>query len=574
MTFAGFTSSARELTFHGPMLQWHEDPTSRITITWVEEIAPDSKASAFWRRGEAGFGYGDGDDRTILSGMQKHYSRVYLAKSFDLDELPSRSSLELRMRYDDAFVAWINGVEVARSANLTGQHNLAIIRDSHEADQWESFQIPAAQDLLREGSNLIHIEGHNSRSRSSDFSLHPVLKLGEKALIPEKSEWAFLAGMDPERDWITQAPPVSIYGNLPQADESDWVFGYRVRDSDLQLQSGKVEEDEFAKTGNPIFKVTLDSLLPDTSYEFSLFADNREVHAGWFLTAPAVLKNPMRFVAGGDMGTKDAISACRLAGEEDPQFALVGGDLAYANGIDAGKWYDWLDNWSQYLVSPGGRAIPIVAGIGNHEMRRLRSSKKGAPFYFSLFDLPRGDSNFTVDIGNYLSITLLDSNHAQKVEDQTRWLERQLVKRQEIPHLFAAYHRPAWGTGVKENIKEIQEEWCPLFERFGVDCVFENDHHTYKRSHKLLNGRRDDRRGVLYLGDGAWGAETRPILDRHLDREGARNYLAKWDSRHHIIVVTISPDGRKHYQAKSPGEGVFDEYSDVGTPPAVATGVN
>lgn len=90
-----------------------------------------------------------------------------------------------------------------------------------------------------------------------------------------------------------------------------------------------------------------------------------------------------------------------------------------------------------------------------------------------------------MDFGDYMSLAVLDSNHTQPVEDQTDWLKKQLNSRKQRPHLFAVYHRPAWGTGVKGNIEEIQREWCQLFEKFGVDCVFEDDHHTYKRTHKI-----------------------------------------------------------------------------------------
>lgn len=50
---------------------------------------------------------------------------------------------------------------------------------------------------------------------------------------------------------------------------------------------------------------------------------------------------------GDDMGTAQAVPLCRQAGEENPLFAVLGGDLAYANGRDVSKWHDWLDNWSK-----------------------------------------------------------------------------------------------------------------------------------------------------------------------------------------------------------------------------------
>ena len=34
-----------------------------------------------------------------------------------------------------------------------------------------------------------------------------------------------------------------------------------------------------------------------------------------------------------------------------------------------------------------------------------------------------------------------------------------------MPNLFVAYHRPAWGAGIKADAVEIQRDWCPLIER-------------------------------------------------------------------------------------------------------------
>ena len=56
----------RQLKFHGPVLQWYEDPTTTVSFSWIEEIAPDVVANPVWRKGKSGFGYGDNDDVTVL----------------------------------------------------------------------------------------------------------------------------------------------------------------------------------------------------------------------------------------------------------------------------------------------------------------------------------------------------------------------------------------------------------------------------------------------------------------------------------------------------------------------------
>jgi hypothetical protein len=69
---------------------------------------------ASWLTGTSGIGYGDGDDATVLSDMQNSYTSVYTRRAFDVPNPAAIGALELRADYDDGFVAYLNGVEVAR----------------------------------------------------------------------------------------------------------------------------------------------------------------------------------------------------------------------------------------------------------------------------------------------------------------------------------------------------------------------------------------------------------------------------------------------------------------------------
>ena len=64
--------------------------------------------------------------------------------------------------------------------------------------------------------------------------------------------------------------------------------------------------------------------------------------------------------------------------------------------------------------------------------------------------------------------------------------------------------------------------------------IFVNDHHTYKRTHRLRANRVDKKNGILYLGDGCWGVDTRAV-----PKPGKLWYLAKAASRRHLICVTV-----------------------------------
>jgi hypothetical protein len=68
-----------------------------------------------WLLGRSGIGYADSDDNTTVpAGTQSVYTRYY----FDVPNAKSAKEINFFVDYDDAFILWLNGVEVARSQNI------------------------------------------------------------------------------------------------------------------------------------------------------------------------------------------------------------------------------------------------------------------------------------------------------------------------------------------------------------------------------------------------------------------------------------------------------------------------
>jgi hypothetical protein len=158
-----------------------------------EYIVPDSDQGTAWRFagfdasawgvGPSGFGYGDDDDNTIISTTLS----VFVRKEFEIADLASIQQLFLNMDYDDGFVAYINGIEVARENLGAAGQEVPFDQNTgdllHEATMWEGgmpelFIIPNPQDILVEGTNVLAIQGHNVSLTSSDMSLIPFLTIG------------------------------------------------------------------------------------------------------------------------------------------------------------------------------------------------------------------------------------------------------------------------------------------------------------------------------------------------------------------------------------------------------------
>jgi len=358
---------------------------------------------------------------------------------------------------------------------------------------------------------------------------------------------------------------VNIYPHTPA------TVRYRVKgEGEWQTQSGS--HHTLTPSVLQVRQVSLDGLQPDTAYEFVIGEDPTAsgTSVEWFRTMPRELERPVRFVTGGDMmHTREMVDVMNeRAGILDPDFALLGGDFAYADGLYGTRWIDWLESWTSKARGKGGRLIPMVLAIGNHEVRGHYNGNipHDAPYFYGLFKLPDGRSFHAHDFGNYLSLIILDSGHTEKiVGPQSEWLAKAVAARDEQTFLFPIYHYPAYGTTKGPPGKlpseagqsiQIQNAWIPCFERHGVTAVFENDHHTYKRTHRILRNQRDDERGLLFLGDGAWGVHTRPV-----PAPGEVWYLAHAEARRHLFHVTLRPDGSAQIDAIDARGEVFDQVS-------------
>ena len=164
---------ARTLINEGDSFRY-EIPNQNTDENWMSSNFDDDE----WSSGVSGFGYADGDDNTYIAAGT---IAVYLRKSFSIQDVSEISSLILDVDYDDGFVAYINGVEVAR-ANINGTpptYNTTTQID-HEAQIYtggnpDRFSIDNFQDILINGDNIFSIQVHNISNNSSDMTIIPFL---------------------------------------------------------------------------------------------------------------------------------------------------------------------------------------------------------------------------------------------------------------------------------------------------------------------------------------------------------------------------------------------------------------
>jgi hypothetical protein len=164
-----------------------------------------------WLQGQGGVGYGDGDDNTIINPI----TSLYLRKTFAIIDTSEISEAILHIDYDDAFVAYLNNVEIARSnIGSVGDHPLFTQGSSslHEAQMYQGgspdqfiINTQLLNNILNQGNNVLSVQVHNDNISSSDLTARIFFSLGVNTISNNYS---------PTPSWF-QPPLIFTTSNLP-----------------------------------------------------------------------------------------------------------------------------------------------------------------------------------------------------------------------------------------------------------------------------------------------------------------------------------------------------------------------
>ena len=166
---------------------------------------------ASWLQGIGGVGYGDGDDNTITNPV----TSLYLRRQFTIIDTAEIVAAILHVDYDDAFVAYLNNVEIARSnIGSVGDHPLYNQGSSslHEAQMYQGgnpdqfvINTQLLSNVLNQGNNVLSVQVHNDNISSSDLTGRIFLSLGISTTTTNYS---------PTPSWF-QPPLIFTSSNLP-----------------------------------------------------------------------------------------------------------------------------------------------------------------------------------------------------------------------------------------------------------------------------------------------------------------------------------------------------------------------
>ena len=280
----------------------------------------------------------------------------------------------------------------------------------------------------------------------------------------------------------------------------------------------------------------LTQLTPNTVYYF-VVRDHQGVSARMcFKTLPDNANTPITFIAGGDsrtamQGEEDSLlcrpwrqDANRLVSKISPDFITFSGDYVLV-GYVFHFWADWFTDW-QLTITPEGRLFPLVPTLGNHE---------DSNDLYNMFDIPDSTSYYSLSIaGKLIRIYTLNTDigcpHTGPFfcdSTQRNWLEndlRQHTGNMNEPYWkFVQYHYPFAAHSSYPVNHTMVNCWASLFQDYKVKLVAESHAHVIKFTWPIVTSSvpsdsgfvRNDTNGIVYVGDGSWGAPLRPLFTNY-----------------------------------------------------------
>ncbi|MDB4537386.1 lamin tail domain-containing protein [Akkermansiaceae bacterium] len=165
---------ADEADFNANYVNWNNAPGSTFTgPTWRDV----NMALGFDSGGFLGWISDTGDFRAELHGITPSlFTRI----PFEVADPNSVNEITLRMRWDDGFIAYINGVKIAsdRDPASPGWDAMATSgRADAQNDDWEVFSVDLNALSLVAGTNVLAIHGMNESVGSSDVLIYPELDI-------------------------------------------------------------------------------------------------------------------------------------------------------------------------------------------------------------------------------------------------------------------------------------------------------------------------------------------------------------------------------------------------------------
>ena len=311
----------------------------------------------------------------------------------------------------------------------------------------------------------------------------------------------------------------SFLGNACNSSTIHWQSSGRLANNKIRFR--KQGEIQWTETIGRIFFIPntlrrhyythLENLESDTVYEVLI----NGVESKTFKTLPSTIgdNDSVKILFCADVAypnNYDKIDRLNngLIQTLNPDIVNFAGDIGHCswatnNGTE--NWAEFWDTWTKYNHSANGHTLPINAQWGNHDYNP----------YMSMFFPQISEGYGYTDIGDYLTILNLNSDHGVSVASQTGFIE-QVLQEKNGRIVISCSHASPYSVGSLSGIRSINEQrcvamrehWTPIFSAHDNHYFHCSGHtHVYGYSPLVTGGTEEesglDPNGRRYFGQGS-----------------------------------------------------------------------
>jgi hypothetical protein len=538
------TNGAQAFTAYESVWKYLDNGTDQGT-SWTGAAFSD----ATWANGNAELGYGDADEKTIVSfgaSATNKYVTTYFRKNIILTNPSSFAIISGKVKRDDGVAIYVNGTEVYRN-NLAAGATYTTFATATASDDGDGEQLfTFSPSLLVNGNNIIAVEIHQDRANSSDISFDMELTASNDASL-------------------TRGPYLNV------SSETAVVLRWRTNLATNTKVDIGTTHGSYTTTFNDAaltteHEITLTGLNPDTKYYFQFGSSTQTLQAGtdnYFVTAPtATTLRKQRFAVFGDCGRDDnnyqsqTLAAYQnYLGANNGEVMVLLGDNAYTNGTDAEYQSGFFAPYQSSIL----KNHIIMPAPGNHDYYGTsQASRAGA--YYQNFTIPtNGESGglasgteayYSWNRGNVHFVSLdsygTESPSSTRLYDtlgpQVTWLKQDLAANTQKWTILYWHHPPytkgSHNSDTETELIRIRTNLLSILERYGVDLIMCGHSHNYERSY-LLQGH--------YGTESTFDVNTHALSNSSAKYDGSTNScpynLAEGQVNHGIVYVVSGSAG-------------------------------